>query len=197
MESQRRLTIASALLHVAVLAIVLHVGRIEVEPARFPGTEHGSRISLTYSPGGAPAQSAMAAVKPVAAKLTQQVKSVRDTHTHVAAATTTAPPSPNPSAAQGGDARGSGNVTVALATFFPRPMPSLAGLPHGTRGDVIVEVTIDEQGKIVESQVAQSMGSTIDETVLATIQTWTFKPATKDGVPVPSQQELLFHYERG
>jgi len=76
-------------------------------------------------------------------------------------------------------------------------MPSLAGLPHGTRGDVIVEVTIDEQGKIVESQVAQSMGSTIDETVLATIQTWTFKPATKDGVPVPSQQELLFHYERG
>jgi len=101
MESQRRLTIASALLHVAVLAIVLHVGRIEVEPARFPGTEHGSRISLTYSPGGAPAQSAMAAVKPEAAKLTQQVKSVRDTHTHVAAATTTAPPSPNPSAARG------------------------------------------------------------------------------------------------
>jgi protein TonB len=197
MQSQRRLMIASAVLNVAALAILLHVRRIHVEPTRLPGTANGTRISLTYSPGGAPAQSAMAAVKPVAAKLTQAVKSIRDTHTHVAAATTTLPPSPNPSAAQGGDARGSGNVTVALAQFFPNPKPDLTVLPHGTRGDVIVDVTIDEQGKIVESQVAQSMGSTIDQTVLATIQTWTFKPATKDGVPVPSQQELLFHYERG
>jgi protein TonB len=41
------------------------------------------------------------------------------------------------------------------------------------------------------------MGAGIDQTILATIQTWTFKPATKDGVAVSSQQELLFHYERG
>lgn len=197
MQSQRRLIVVSAVLHVAALATILHARRIVVEPTRLPGTEHGSHISLTYSPGGAPAQSAMAAVKPVPAKLTQAVKSLRDAHAHVAAATTTAPPSPNPSAAQGGDARGSGNVTVALAMFFPNPKPDLTILPHGTRGDVIIDVTIDAQGRIVESQVAQSMGSTIDETVLATIQTWTFKPATKDGIPVPSQQELLFHYERG
>jgi protein TonB len=37
----------------------------------------------------------------------------------------------------------------------------------------------------------------VDESVLATVQTWTFKPATKDGKPVASEQQLLFHYERG
>jgi protein TonB len=61
---------------------------------------------------------------------------------------------------------------------------------------VIIDVVIDEQGKIVKTEVAQSMGQGIDDTVLTAIQTWTFKPATKDGVPVPSEQELLFHYER-
>lgn len=57
-------------------------------------------------------------------------------------------------------------------------------------------MVIDEQGRIVKTQVALSMGQGIDDTVLAAIQTWTFKPATKDGIPVPSEQELLFHYER-
>ena len=61
---------------------------------------------------------------------------------------------------------------------------------------MIIDVVIDEQGKIVKTEVAQSMGQGIDDTVLAAIQTWTFKPATKDGVPVPSEQEILFHYER-
>ncbi len=41
------------------------------------------------------------------------------------------------------------------------------------------------------------MGAAIDSNVLATIQTWVFEPATRDGVAVASEQELLFHYERG
>jgi protein TonB len=197
MQSRTRLTVASALLHLAVLAIVLHVRRIQVEPTRFPGTPLGSHVSLTYSPGRAPSEASVAAVKPSPAKLKQMIKSLRDANTRVASTKTLSPPSANPNAVQGGDARGAGNATVALATFFPAPHPDLTQLPRGTRGDVIVDVIIDEQGKIVDSQVSQSMGSSIDQTVLATIATWTFKPATKDGVAVPSEQELLFHYERG
>ena len=60
---------------------------------------------------------------------------------------------------------------------------------------MVIDVTIDDQGHIVDSHVDQSLGHGVDETVLATIQTWTFKPATKDGKPVPSEQQLLFHYE--
>ena len=196
MQSQRRLILASALLHLAVLASLLYVRRVHVEPTRLPGTAHGSRISLIYSPGSARTEKSLAALKPAPAKLTQPTK-LHAILTTQASTDTHAPASANPNAAQGGDARGSGNVTVALATFFPAPKPDLTQLPRGTRGDVIVDVVIDEQGKIVDTQVAQSMGHGVDETVLATIQTWTFKPATKDGVAVPSQQEILFHYERG
>jgi protein TonB len=194
MQSQHRLILASALLHVATLAILLHVHHRTIEPTRFPGTALGTRISLTYSPGSARTATEHAAVRPAAAKVTRPVKSLTPAQ---ASGSSVSPASSSPNAAQGGDALGSGNVTVALATFFPTPKPDLAQLPHGTRGDVVVDVTIDEQGRIVDSQVAQSMGAGIDQTVLATIQTWVFKPATKDGVAVPSQQELLFHYERG
>ena len=182
MESQRRLMIGSAALHVVVLALLLYVRPLKVQPTRYPGTAAGTHLSLTYSPGGAP--------KPASTPIkTAKVKvKVPDTTPSLASVDHTA--------AQGGDARGAGNVTVALATFFPNPKPDLTQLPHGTRGDVIIDVVIDEQGKIVKTEVAQSMGQGIDDTVLAAIQTWTFKPATKDGVPVPSEQEILFHYER-
>jgi protein TonB len=194
MQTQRRLIIASAVLHVIVLAILLHVHHVNVEPTRFPGTKLGSHLSLTYSPGRAVTQTSLAALKPAPAKLTSPVKSMTPEH---AAATMVSPASAHPNAAQGGDALGSGDVTVALAQFFPAPKPDLTQLPRGTRGDVIIDVVIDEQGKIVETQVAQSMGESVDGAVLATIQTWTFKPATRNGVAVPSEQELLFHYERG
>ena len=183
MELQRRLMIGSAALHVIVLGLVLYVRPLHVEPTRYPGTALGTHLSLTYSPGGAP----KAAPTPVkSAKVKVKVSNA----TPIVA-------SVDRSAPQGGDARGAGNVTVALATFFPNPKPDLTQLPHGTRGDVIVDVVIDEQGRIVRTAVAQSMGQGVDDTVLAAIQKWTFKPATKDGVSVPSEQELLFHYERG
>jgi protein TonB len=187
----RRDTAVSAVLHAAALAFLLYVPRLHVEPARLPGTTLGSHISLTYSPGRARTQSSIPAPKPVAAKVTAPAKQAAQT---MAMAGTTSPASAHPNDAQGGDALGSGNVTVALATFFPTPHPDV---PHGTRGDVVVDVVIDEQGKVVQFQVAHSLGDSIDQVVLATIQTWTFKPATKNGIAVPSEQELLFHYERG
>jgi len=183
MQSQRRLIVASALLHLAVLAAILYVRPLHVQPTRYPGTAQGTRISLTYSPGGAP--------RPAPTPVTKVKSRTKP------APTITASVNVDPTPSQGGSARGSGNVTVALATFFPNPQPDLSHLPHGTSGDVIIDVVIDEKGKIVETQVAHSMGDAIDQPVLATIETWTFKPATKDGVPVPSEQELLFHYGRG
>jgi protein TonB len=194
MQTQRRLMAGSALLHLTALAILLYGRSPRVERARYPGTKLGGHISLTYSPGRARTETSVSAVQPAPAKLTRPVKSIAPAHTD---AGMVSPASAKPNAAQGGDARGEGDVTVALATFFPSPKPDLAQLPHGTRGDVIIDVVIDEQGRIVHSQVAQSMGEAIDGSVLATIESWTFKPATRNGVAVSSEQELLFHYERG
>ena len=101
-----------------------------------------------------------------------------------------------PPAASGGDPTGEADVSVATANFYPDPKPDLSVLPHGTRGDVVIDVVIDENGKVVETQVDQGLGHGLDEAVVAVVQTWTFDPATKAGKPVASKQQLLFHFER-
>ena len=195
--SQRSRTVwVSGLLHLLVLLPLALHHRGELVPVLRPGTAQGSRVTLTYSPGRPAAETALnrthAAVRPateqrVHTAALQQRAAVRPVTADDAAA----------NGSGGGDSLGSGNVTVALPTYFPWPRPDLAGLPRGTRGDVIVDVTIDASGKIVDSRLTQGLGQTIDANVLATIQSWTFKPATKDGVAIASEQELLFHYERG
>jgi TonB family protein len=61
-------------------------------------------------------------------------------------------------------------------------------------GDVIVEVTIDEQGAVTETKLLQSLKRDIDEKVVATVRNWRFKPATVDGVAISSRQDVHFHY---
>jgi protein TonB len=102
------------------------------------------------------------------------------------------PPPPSPA----GDPTGDKDVTVALALVYPTPNPDLSALPHGTKGDVVVSVTIDETGKVIDGHVDQGLGHGLDEKVLAVVETWVFDPATKADKPIASVQQLLFHFER-
>jgi protein TonB len=104
------------------------------------------------------------------------------------------PEPPPPSSA--GDPSGEADVSVAMATFYPAPKPDLSALPHGTHGDIVVDIVIDEDGHVVDTQVDQGLGHGVDEAVQAVLQTWTFDPATKAGKPVASKQQLLFHFDR-
>ena len=61
----------------------------------------------------------------------------------------------------------------------------------------MLDAVIDERGHISKLTVLRSLGPAIDESVLATVEQWTFTPATLDGKPVSSGQELHFHYQRG
>ena len=101
-----------------------------------------------------------------------------------------------PPPASGGDPTGEADVSVAMADFYPAPQPDLSALPHGTRGDIVIDIVIDEDGKVVDTHLDQGLGHGVDEAVLAVVQTWTFTPATKAGKPVASEQQLLFHFER-
>jgi TonB family protein len=66
----------------------------------------------------------------------------------------------------------------------------------GIAGDVIVEITIDEQGTIVQKTVLQSLGPAVDERVLAALEKWHFVPASKNGVPISSKQDVYYHFPR-
>ncbi len=171
-----------------------------VAPIRLPGTEHGSNLLLTYLPGRAPAQSA--ATNPKTAPQQAESKSPLPTLPTKKAKPTDASPNTNspvsehPDSASGADALGSGNIDIALASFFPTPKPDLSSLPPGTKGDVILDIVIDANGKISDLKMTSGLGHGIDEAVIATVQQWTFHPATRNGQPVASEQELHFHYEK-
>jgi len=85
-------------------------------------------------------------------------------------------------------------IRPALPVVFVNPDVSRSELPSGVQGDVVVEVTIDARGNIVQKRILQRIGYGIDEKVLAALEGWRFTPATQDGVPIPSQHDIHFHF---
>ena len=85
-------------------------------------------------------------------------------------------------------------IMPALPQVFPDPQIARSELPAGISGDVIVEVTIDEQGNVTGLKLTQGIGYGIDEKVLAVLRQWRFRPATRNGFNVASQHLVHFHY---
>jgi protein TonB len=194
----RRLTSQGPILSIAVhatllLAIAVWMHRTpRIAPFKLPGTARGLTLLTYYSPGSR---------KPSATD--SPVRSARTTNAKAESrkpADKPAPPQPPPadagtaSTAQSG--LGEGDIRIALLQHFPYPHPDLSALAHGTKGDVILDAVIDDHGKITQLILVKGLDPSIDETVIATVRQWLFTPATKDGVPVPSEQEFHFHYER-
>jgi TonB family protein len=85
-------------------------------------------------------------------------------------------------------------VHVAFPVVFPDPPVTRSELPRDLKGDVIVEVTIDAQGNVVETRLVQAIGHGIDEKIVAVLRRWRYQPATLDGVPVASKHDVHFHF---
>ncbi|HXY09142.1 MAG TPA: energy transducer TonB [Terriglobales bacterium] len=85
-------------------------------------------------------------------------------------------------------------IRPALPTvsFDPVIEPDLLA---GRSGDVVVEITIDSVGNITDMKVLESMGP-VDQRVLAALAKWHFLPATRDGTPVASKQDVHYHFPR-
>jgi TonB family protein len=66
----------------------------------------------------------------------------------------------------------------------------------GLQGDVVVEVTIDDKGNIVQKIVIQSLAPAIDGKVLEALENWRFRPATRNGLAIPSKQDVFYHFPR-
>lgn len=168
--------IASVVLHVFFLAAFIYQSHVPAKVSR----HSTARILRPYAPGHT------AVVQPPKPKIVPPKEEPKLAMKE--------PEPPPPSSA--GDPSGEADVSVAMADFYPAPKPDLSALPHGTRGDVVIDIVIDEEGKVVDTRVDQGLGHGVDEAVLAVVQTWTFTPATKAGKPVASEQQLLFHFER-
>jgi TonB family protein len=84
-------------------------------------------------------------------------------------------------------------IRIALPVATADPVVYPWELPD-SEGKVIVEITIDERGEIVQKTVLQSLGSKIDDKVLAALVNWRFHPATRNGVAIPSKQDAVFSF---
>jgi periplasmic protein TonB len=187
-------------LHLLLLAVLIHQRASFVAPIRLPGRENGTNMMVTYLPGRAPIQASTPNPKTepqlAATNTPLPTPPTPKQKTNTASPNTNSPASPNPDSTEGADSLGSGNINIARANYFPTPKPDLSVLPRGTKGDVILDIVIDTTGKIADIKMASGLGHGIDESVIATVQQWTFHPATRDGQPVASEQELHFHYEK-
>ncbi|MGA8432914.1 MAG: TonB family protein [Candidatus Sulfotelmatobacter sp.] len=90
-------------------------------------------------------------------------------------------------AATGDEIRPALPVQTVDPVAYPWELPNM-------EGNVVVEITINEQGEIVNKSVLQSMGSKLDERALAALNGWHFHPATRNGVAIASKQDAVFHF---
>jgi TonB family protein len=85
-------------------------------------------------------------------------------------------------------------VHVAYPVVYPDPPVDRAELPRDLQGDVVIEITIDSQGNVIETKIVQAIGHGIDEKIEATLRRWHYQPATLDGTPVASHHDVHFHF---
>ena len=194
-ESQLvRRTGLSIVVHAAFLVVLFHSGHSVRVREFLPGTPRGARIELSYLPGGA-----AAVQQPIHKQTPTVVKEARLSlppriMPPPAPAAEAPTPSPGATSDSSNDALGTEDIRIALTTYSPSPKPDLSRLPRGAQGDVVLDVTIDPTGQVADLQILQTLGYGVEGVVADTVRTWKFSPATKDGVPVASVQELHFHY---
>jgi protein TonB len=85
-------------------------------------------------------------------------------------------------------------VKPALPVAFQDLKIYRSELPSGIQGDVVVEITIDAQGTVVEERLLQGLGHGVDDRVIAVLRDWRFHPATRNGVAIPSKHDVHFHF---
>jgi len=85
-------------------------------------------------------------------------------------------------------------VKPALPVTFQDLRIPKSDLPGGLPGDVIVEITIDAQGVVIEEKLLQGLGPGVDERVIAALHDWRFHPATRNGVAISSKHDVHFHF---
>ena len=103
---------------------------------------------------------------------------------------------------------------VAGATGVARAEPAPAEPPHvqppavleesrppypveaqGAKGDVAVTATITPTGDVSGVELATGVAPALDRAALKAAMSWRFRPALRDGAPIASRVQLLFHFE--
>jgi TonB family protein len=79
-----------------------------------------------------------------------------------------------------------GNVSAPIPIYKPEPAYSEEARKAKYQGTVVLWIVVDTQGNVnSDVRVVKPLGLGLDEKAVETVRIWKFKPAMRNGVPVP------------
>jgi protein TonB len=63
------------------------------------------------------------------------------------------------------------------------------------QGDVVIEATIDEEGKVADARVVKSV-PLLDQAALDAVRQWQYRPSLLNGVPTPVVMTVTVKFTR-
>lgn len=193
--------------------------RPSIAPSTPPSTTAPAVIRKTSQPAGARATAAPATTPHIA--LPTEPSTTRPPlrnrqQQETTKATIILVPRPTPATASATDAAPAENARHAPAPATPTVVasqtvaavetpPAFLDNPHpiypplarqrGWEGDVLIQVSVDDQGKVVKADLKQSSGHRVlDKSALKQIRTWRFSPALKGNVGVAGEVTVPVHF---
>lgn len=76
----------------------------------------------------------------------------------------------------------------------PAPDYTAEARENRVQGIIIMQVTIDRDGRVKDPQVLKGLPFGLDEKAIETVSRWTFEPATRNGEPVSVLYNLTFNF---
>ena len=83
-----------------------------------------------------------------------------------------------------------GQVSAPHPTFTPEPEYSDEARRARVQGIVILNIVVDKKGTVSRVRIEEPLGMGIDEKAVEGVTHWRFKPATRNGEPVPVEMNI-------
>lgn len=83
-----------------------------------------------------------------------------------------------------------GGISAPIAIYSPTPAYSEEARKAKFAGTALLWIVVDAQGVVRNIRIAKHLGLGLDEEAVKTVNTWKFKPALRQGLPVPVQMQV-------
>jgi TonB family protein len=90
------------------------------------------------------------------------------------------------------------HATAAKLLNQAQPVYPPYAKQHGIQGAVVIEASIDEDGKVREPYVIGSAGALLDGAAMDAVRKWRYRPTTIDGMPICVETTItvFFRWQR-
>lgn len=78
-----------------------------------------------------------------------------------------------------------GGISAPIPIYQPEPPYSEEARKAKFQGVVVLSIVVDTQGRVSDVRLVRRLGMGLDEKAVDTVKTWKFKPALRNGTPVP------------